>query len=802
MQLKQYLDYRRELIGESMDSEGFTSESSFISTAVLPLMADAKLIDSEDWQETYYDYAGEKIKINGYMVNESGERLQLFLLNEDSVNLSAKDHVLSVSQRSVYENHFARAVKFVKRAINRQLEDTQDSSPANVLIHQLSRGEMLDQFDAVEIFLISATASMEMRGNEPRPKNFDFDNEEITVSYAVNREQHKKKLLIIRRLIDLNFLFEVMVSQGNREILTVDFDKIFGTPLKAIKAASESNFESYLCVIPAVNLAQLYLLYSTRLLEKNVRSFLDFKNDANKGMLSTIKKDPSKFIAFNNGLTITSTSSVSSDENGLTLIHGLTDFQIVNGGQTTAAIYFAKKEKLDISKVFITAKINIVKEIEEVELNEFIKFISLYSNTQNKVTTVDLGSQNPQLIRLKAMTMSVVTPSGKKWFFDRARGEYSTMLKKAGRENRTRLEKEFAGRRFSKEDLGKYYMAWGDQPWAVKKGGIKVFKFFIDALDGDGEKIKPMEIDRFFYEELIAKVIMFRKLEDLHGSGKRALGQLRSAVIPYAISALHHFTDASRSGISFDLSKIWKAEGLEDDLSDFMVELMKLMNTLVKQYADSDDYGENSKKKELWDKVVHSSELKDFMNMKTSQHVLNRFTITNQEKKKLAQKSKSTVDFKFLSDNVNIFSNGTAFYDRILVGQGDSLTAAELNKLGLIKSAIDKKEDIPQRHLDFEQLLTRKISIENPELFEMVKISQDLSWKQTLDYILQIYNNAIENHLDINAEFTKVEIQAKSKGIKYYSVFSQIGGALNRGELPNMQQLWCASHILAVKKSL
>lgn len=802
MQLKQYLDYRKELIGDSLDSEGFLSEASFISTAVLPLMTDAKLTDSDDWQETYYDYASEKIKVNGYMVNDSGERLQLFLLNEESVSLSAKDVSLAVSQRSIYENHFARAVKFVKKAINRQLEDTQDSSPANVLIHRLSSGEMLEQFDAVEIFLISATASMEMRGNEPRAKNFEFDNEEITISYAFKGEQHKKKLLIIKRLIDLNFLFEVMVSQGNREILTVDFDKIFGAPLKAIKAADESNFESYLCVIPAVSLAQLYLLYSTRLLEKNVRSFLDFKNDANKGMLATIKKDPSKFIAFNNGLTITSTSSVTTDDNGLTLIHGLTDFQIVNGGQTTAAIYFAKKEKLDIRKVFITAKINIVKEIEEIELNEFIKYISLYSNTQTKVSTVDLGSQNPQLIRLKAMTMSVVTPSGRKWFFDRARGEYSTMLKKAGNENRGRLEKEFAGRRFSKEDLGKYYTAWSDQPWAVKKGGIKVFKFFIDALDGDGDKVKPMDIDRFFYEELIAKVILFRRLEDLHGSGKKALGQLRSAVIPYAISVLHHFTDGSRSGVSFDLSRIWKAEGLEEDLSDFMVDLMKLMNTLIKQYADSDDYGENSKKKELWDKVIHSPELKEFMGRKTSQHILSRYTITNGERKKLMQKSKPTVDFKFISDNVNVFSNGTAYYDRIIVQQGDSLTAAELSKLGLIKSAIAKNEDIAERHLDFEQALTRRISIENPDVFENLKVPRDQSWKQILDFILQVYNNALENKADIVGEFGKVEMLAKSRGIKYYSVFSQIGSALNRGELPTMQQLWCASHILAIKKSL
>lgn len=799
MRLDQYLDYRKELIDESRDPEGFTSESGFIATAVLPLMADAKLIDFEDWQETYYAYPAEKIKINGYMVNESGERLQLFLLNEDSVDLTAKQAELVVSQRSVYDNHFARAVKFVRRAINRQLDDTQDSSPANVLIHQLSSGDMLEQFDVVEIFLVSATATMELRGNEPKPKALEFEQEEITVSYALEGQQHKKKLLIIRRLIDLNFLFEVMVSQGNREILAVDFEKIFGSPLNAIKAASERNFESYLCVIPAVSLAQLYLLYSTRLLEKNVRSFLDYKNDANRGMLKTMKTDPAKFIAFNNGLTITATSSLASEQNGLTLIQALTDFQIVNGGQTTAAIYFAKKSGVDISKVFITAKINVVKAAEEQELNAFIRDISLYSNTQSKVTTVDLDSQNPQLISLKSMSQSVVTPGGKKWFFDRARGEYSTMLKKAGKENRARLEREFENRRFSKEDLGKYHTSWGNRPYMVKKGGIKVFTSFITAICGDGDKIKAQEIDRVFYEELIAKVILFRSLEKLHGSGRKSIGQLRSAVIPYAISIVHHFTDASRTGIFFDLSRIWKAEGLEEDLADFMVELMRLTNTLIKQYADSDDYGENSKKKELWDNVVESAELQRFIALKTSQHILKKYTISSEERKKRIKKSAKSVDFRLLSDNVAVFTNGTDFYDRILIEQGDRLTAAEVSKLGAIKSAIASHQDIPQRHLDFEQALTRKLAIEAPGLFESLKGRNELNWKQIFDFILQIYNNALEHEGDVLSEFRKVEARAKSKAIPYSAVFVQIGTALAKGELPTMQQLGYATHFLALR---
>ena len=801
MELKQYLDYRNDLLRDSRDVDGFTSESAFIDSAVVPLMEDAKLIDSTDWQETFYRFDAEKIKLNGYLVNESGERLQVLILNEDSIDLAAVDDDLSISQKSYYDAQFARAMKFVKKAINRSLEDTQDSSPANVLITQLSSSEMCDKYDVIEIFLISATATVEKRGNEPKPKKFEFDREEITISYTKDQKSEKKKMTIIRRLIDLNFLYEVMVSQGNREILTIDFEQIFGKPITAIKAANESNFESYLCVIPATSLVELYRLHSTRLLEKNVRSFLDYKNAANSGMLETMKKNPSKFIAFNNGLTITSTSADTVQENGTILIRSLTDFQIVNGGQTTAAIYFGQKDKVDVSKVFVTAKINVVKEGSETDLNTFIKDISLFSNTQNKVTTVDLDTQNPQLLKLKSMSMSVITPSGKKWFFDRARGEYSTMLKKSGK-NRDRLEKEFEKRRFAKEDLGKYYTAWGNQPYVVKKGGIKVFKFFITAICGDNDKIKPIEIDRTFYEELIAKVILFECLIQIHGTGKKAIGQLRSAVIPYTISALYMFTDGAKKGILFDLSKIWKAEDLESDLAAFLEDLMRLNNELIKIYADSDDYGENSKKQDLWERVLNSKEMIDFMGQKASLKILQKYSISNEEKKRLVRKNKKTIDFKYLSDNVSIYSNGLNYYDRILVGMNDRLSGHEMNKLGAIKSAIAKKEDIPQKYIDFEQELTRITANERPEIFQGTSEPELAVWKESFEFVLKIYNSSMENNDDLQAKFNQIEASAKMRGMKFYSVFNKIGTDLSKGQLPTMQQLWCVSHIFALKDAL
>ena len=88
MEIQEYLKYRVDLLNESKDEDGFINESSFINN-VIPSMLDAKLIDSEDFTETYYstEIDGTQLKINGYIINDSGERLQLFILNYDSISL-------------------------------------------------------------------------------------------------------------------------------------------------------------------------------------------------------------------------------------------------------------------------------------------------------------------------------------------------------------------------------------------------------------------------------------------------------------------------------------------------------------------------------------------------------------------------------------------------------------------------------------------------------------------------------------------------------------------------------------------
>ena len=802
MENNEFFNYREFLLDDSKDEFGFISDSAFLNSC-LPGLNDTKLIDSEGCNECFCSIDNDQLKIDGYLINESGERLQIFILNEETLDLNKNIADLSITQKSYYDKHFNRAVNFVKKSIKKQLDEAvQDSSPAKPLISFLGSSAGIEQIDVVEVFLISASLTVETRGELPQPKRIDFENDEIKVSYSKERNRIEKQITLIKRLIDLNFLYNVVISQGNREALVIDFlGPSFNYKINCIEAANEQNFESYLCVLPATLLAELYKLHSSRMLEKNVRSFLQLKG-VNKGMQETIKKTPEKFIAYNNGLTITATGKELINENGSLYLRKLTDFQIVNGGQTTATIYFSKKSGLDISGIKVMAKINVAKNATEEELDDLISNISTYSNAQSRVSKVDLRSRSTQLIKLKSLSESILTPGSKKWFFERAKGEFNTLIRK-NPQQKNRINKEFPKeRRFTKEELAKYYTAWGDTPYLVKKGGEKVFRYFIENITGESKSKQSVEIDRIFYENLIAKIILFKSLEKMYGAGSGAIGQIRSAVVPYSISILYKYTNDNKNSNPFDLQKIWKSEVIDEDLQIFFKSLMLLMNELIKKYSDSDDYGEYSKKEELWNIISECSEIKNFISQENFRKISDKYTISKETLKKRENKKSNTnsIDFEPLRNMITIYSNSEQFYKNINSVFSDTLKENEKYKIQQIINQISNHQDINISHISFEKELISSIRKNKPEFFDMNSANKDFELSNTLDYIIKKYNAAIESNLNVKSEFSALSELAQRKGAKYYSVFDEIGRQLEQGVPPTIKQLYNAENYVSMIK--
>lgn len=614
---------RSEILEASKGADAFIDEQSILSE-VLPSMLDAKLVDSEDFNESYFVWEIDDLKLNGYAINETQERLQLFVVDESFTSEALAEEEILVSEREHYDRQFKRATRFVRAAYDASLSaKVQDSDPTKVLAAKLSSPDGVKQFDVVEVFLVTLSATVSKKGRELQLRDIHFDKEKLIVTQRVGGTSTKKELLLLRRVIDLNFLHSVQVSKGNREPLIIDFERDFGTKIEVIQAAGEANFASFLGVLRGDVLANMYRLYSGRLLEKNVRSFLQFRG-ANRGMRDTIREEPEKFIAYNNGLTITAIAARVTTQKRKIYIEALTDFQIVNGGQTTASIYFSGKDGLDISSIQVVVKINVVNSEDEADLEELITSISRYSNTQSKVSNVDLRSRSPQLRQLKTLSESIVTPTGKRWFFERAKGEFHTSLRSAGGQKNSQKNKYPPARRFSKEQLAKYYTAWGETPHLVKKGGEKVFRHFIEVMTQDDESA-PVVIDRAFYEDTVAKIILFRELEQIYGQGRGAVGQIRSAVVPYAISCLYAISDGAGEGRKFALERIWKHEGLDNDLREYLRTLLVLCNELIKKYAKSDDIGEYAKNPELWKAIRRSDELGRFLRASNTVSILQKY---------------------------------------------------------------------------------------------------------------------------------------------------------------------------------
>lgn len=165
------------------------------------------------------------------------------------------------------------------------------------------------------------------------------------------------------------------------------------------------------CNNPSIALADIYEQYGARLLEQNVRSFLQFTGKINKGIRNTILKEPHMFMAFNNGIAATAEEITITDlpNNQGKTIAKVKDFQIVNGGQTTASIYHTwKKDKVDISNVFVPVKLTIVKNRDN--FSEIVGRIAEYANTQNKVSASDLSSNKENHVIIEKLSRTIWAP--------------------------------------------------------------------------------------------------------------------------------------------------------------------------------------------------------------------------------------------------------------------------------------------------------------------------------------------------------------------------------------------------------
>lgn len=129
---------------------------------VLPALNLARLTDSEEVSYSYFKLEKENAEVDAYLINDTGERLQLFLSN---LVLPGSDDIY-IARKDYYDGHFSKGKNFFTKAVRNYLKDVQSGDPAAVIIKSLETGDFQNQIDVVEIFLISNTISIETRGSQ------------------------------------------------------------------------------------------------------------------------------------------------------------------------------------------------------------------------------------------------------------------------------------------------------------------------------------------------------------------------------------------------------------------------------------------------------------------------------------------------------------------------------------------------------------------------------------------------------------------------------------------------------------
>lgn len=362
--------------------------------------------------------------------------------------------------------------------------------------------------------------------------------------------------------------FERFDLKGSDEI-EIDLNEDFDGAIPALKASRFGDaLESYLMIIPGSQLARIYDRWGEKLLQGNVRSFLQARAKTNKGIQNTIRSEPELFFSYNNGLSATANAiTCEVGPNGL-VITSISNLQIVNGAQTTGSLHAVMKSAEEqLNRVFVQMKLTVVP-FDRAE--EIVPRISEYANTQNKVNAADFFANHPFHVRMQDFSRDVIFARREgerhdtKWFYERARGQYINARPKARGRAQTDFDIQFPKNQlFSKTDLAKFEYSAAGHPHIVSRGAQKNFAEFAKEI-GETWSKSDSKFDELWYRRLISKAILFRWLETEIPKQTWYEGGYRANIVTYAMAKVFH--DANGEKQVLDLDAIWRRQSVSDAL--------------------------------------------------------------------------------------------------------------------------------------------------------------------------------------------------------------------------------------------
>ncbi len=523
----------------------------------------------EDGEDCYFKTRG--MEVSGYNIGKDDECLDLF------VSHYTAEVPPPTVRKDQAEPLFRRALGFLEKALDGFHLTQEEASPVYDMAQRIH--EVKAKLNAVRVFL------------------FTDGQTRVTA-----RATTLRGLKVTFHIWDIVNLHRCVSSGQQRELIEIDFIAKFGAPVACLETpGKDPDCRVFLTLLPATILHRIYDEYGPRLLELNVRSFLQARGKVNQGIRKTLLQQPDRFLAYNNGISATAEDiRLVPLEGGGQGIAWVKNLQIVNGGQTTASIHHAvKRDRADVSRVQVQAKLSVVSA---ARLSEVVPLISRYANSQNKVNEADFSANDPFHVRIQMLSRTVWAPARNgtqrqtRWFYERARGQYMDEKGRAGSPAKVRdfQTTHPPSQRFSKTDLAKFENTWEQLPHVVSLGGQKNFLEFTLRLAGVDPRPELTQKD---FERMVARAILFRRAEEVVGSLN--FGGYRANIVTYTLAYL-----SQRTGRRIDLDRVWR----EQDITPATVKSIQDVAKLVHQILVNPPVGRKNvtewcKKEACWDRV-------------------------------------------------------------------------------------------------------------------------------------------------------------------------------------------------------
>jgi hypothetical protein len=519
------------------------------------------------------------LRLSGYAISDDHDQLDLFVSLYDGV--TELTSVADADTKTAAE----QCLRFLTLCAEGKLAPKLDPA-ADVRSLAETLQAIYDELEQVRVFVLTDKVA----------KSKSFKTREVG-GKAVRLE-----------VMDIERLHRHWSEGRPRDELTVDFTEVSGGPLPCVFVPGDGNDYDYaLTAIPGEALRLLYEKFGARLLEANVRSFLSVKSSksVNAGIQSTLRNAPGRFMAYNNGIVIVADEMrFGKPDDSATGISWLKGLQIVNGGQTTASLYFTKRKypDTDLSRVRVPAKIIVMRTQDIVGEEALVSDISRFANSQNAVRQSDLSANKPFHVEVERLSLTVYCPDGvSRWFYERAAGSYSTMLARDGNTPaKLKALKEAipAARRVTKTDLARYITAWDRQPDVVSLGSQKNFDRFMDSISGQNGAEARLP-DKLEFKEMIAKTKLYRDTQKLV---RPMFPSFQGNVAAYVIALV-----SDRLGDRIDLERIWANQGASPELMQQIAVWAKEVNSVLHKFAAGRMISEAAKKPECREAVLSAN---------------------------------------------------------------------------------------------------------------------------------------------------------------------------------------------------